>query len=183
MGTHLRVLSKSYPMNTNMTGLWCFSINFVFLCFGRKCLSIGMVKKCIKWSKILPSFQDKAYDVWPFKCAAEPTPTPTVIGVWKWSVFKWTCIPIEIRVCPASEMSTVNSNKVSMVLYLKLNHDWYITLTHYVHSGQKQPEDFDEVLQAQVKLGNHAKEKCYSEHYQQFSFKYFVKLFLIPKLL
>ena len=25
MGTHLRVISESYPMNTNVTGLTCFS--------------------------------------------------------------------------------------------------------------------------------------------------------------
>ena len=30
MGTHLRVLSKSYPMNTNMTGFRCFSKIFAF---------------------------------------------------------------------------------------------------------------------------------------------------------
>ena len=31
MGTHLNVLSKSYPMNTNMTGLRWFSKSFAFL--------------------------------------------------------------------------------------------------------------------------------------------------------
>ena len=36
MGTHLRVLSKSYPMNTNMTGFRWFSKIFVSLCFGQK---------------------------------------------------------------------------------------------------------------------------------------------------
>ena len=36
MGTHLRVLSKRYPMNTNMTGCRWFSKIFAFLCFGRK---------------------------------------------------------------------------------------------------------------------------------------------------
>ena len=29
MGTHLRVMSKSYPMNTNMAGFRCFSEIFV----------------------------------------------------------------------------------------------------------------------------------------------------------
>ena len=33
MGTHLRVHSESYPMNTNMTGFKWFSIFFAFLCF------------------------------------------------------------------------------------------------------------------------------------------------------
>ena len=36
MGTHLRVLSESYPMNTNMTGFRWFSKIFAFLSFGRK---------------------------------------------------------------------------------------------------------------------------------------------------
>ena len=36
MGTHLRVLGKSYPMNTNMTGFWCLSKIFGSLGFGWK---------------------------------------------------------------------------------------------------------------------------------------------------
>ena len=46
LGTHLWVLRKSYQMNTNMTGLRCFSKIFASLCFGRKwpSLSIGSVK-------------------------------------------------------------------------------------------------------------------------------------------
>ena len=36
MGSYLRVLSKSYPMNTNMTGYRCFTKIFAFACFGRK---------------------------------------------------------------------------------------------------------------------------------------------------
>ena len=36
MGTHLRALSESYPMNTNMTGFRCFSILIAFLSHGRK---------------------------------------------------------------------------------------------------------------------------------------------------
>ena len=36
MGTHLRVLSESYSMNTNMTWFSCFSKIFASLCFGRK---------------------------------------------------------------------------------------------------------------------------------------------------
>ena len=39
MGTHLRVLSESYPMNTNMTGLRFPSNFFVSLYFGRNSLS------------------------------------------------------------------------------------------------------------------------------------------------
>ena len=35
MGTHLRVLSESYPMSTNMTGFEWFSKIFTFLYFGR----------------------------------------------------------------------------------------------------------------------------------------------------
>ena len=41
MGTHLRVLSESYPMNANITGLKCFSKLFAALWFGRK-LSLGI---------------------------------------------------------------------------------------------------------------------------------------------
>ena len=45
MGIHLRVLSGSYPMNTNMTGFRLFSKIFASLCFGRKNnLCIGRVK-------------------------------------------------------------------------------------------------------------------------------------------
>ena len=44
MGTHLRVLDESYPVNTNMTGLRGFSKVFAFLCLGRNSLSIGRVK-------------------------------------------------------------------------------------------------------------------------------------------
>ena len=36
MGTHPRVLSESYPMNTNMTGFQWFSEVSASLCFGRK---------------------------------------------------------------------------------------------------------------------------------------------------
>ena len=36
MGTHLRVLSESYPKNTNMTGFRWFSTIFESLFFGRK---------------------------------------------------------------------------------------------------------------------------------------------------
>ena len=36
MGTHLRVLDKSFPLNTNMTGFRWLSKIFASLCFGRK---------------------------------------------------------------------------------------------------------------------------------------------------
>ena len=36
MGTYLRVLSESFPMNTNMAGFRWFSKIFVFSCFGGK---------------------------------------------------------------------------------------------------------------------------------------------------
>ena len=36
MGTHLRVLSESFPMNTNMTGFRWFLKIFASLCFVRK---------------------------------------------------------------------------------------------------------------------------------------------------
>ena len=43
MGTHLRVLCKSYHINTNMTGFKWFSKEFVSMCFGKSSLSIGRV--------------------------------------------------------------------------------------------------------------------------------------------
>ena len=39
MGTHLRVLSESYPMNTNMTGFRGFSKIFASMCFEQEYLS------------------------------------------------------------------------------------------------------------------------------------------------
>ena len=36
MGTHLKVLSETFPMNTNMTGFRWFSKLFASLCVGRK---------------------------------------------------------------------------------------------------------------------------------------------------
>ena len=45
MGTHLRVLSESYPMNTNMTGFRWFSKIFVSLCLmDESSLSFGRAK-------------------------------------------------------------------------------------------------------------------------------------------
>ena len=46
-----------------------------------------------------------------------------------------------------------------------------------------QPCIFDEILEARVDLKYYLKEKNPLEHYQQLSFKSFVKLFSIPKLL
>ena len=39
MGTHLRVLSESYPMNTNIKGISWFSKIFASLYFGAKVAS------------------------------------------------------------------------------------------------------------------------------------------------
>ena len=48
MGTHLRVLSESYPMNTNMTGLQWFSKIFASFCgLDESSLSIGSVKTMV----------------------------------------------------------------------------------------------------------------------------------------
>ena len=41
---------------------------------------------------------------------------------------------------------------------------------------------FDEIFQVKAYLEKILNEKCLLEHYQQLSFKYFVKAFLIPKL-
>ena len=45
MGTHQRVLSESYPMNTNMIGLSCFPKDFASLCLDESSLGIGRVKE------------------------------------------------------------------------------------------------------------------------------------------
>ena len=44
MGTHMKVLSESFPMNTNMTGFRCFSKIFASLhALDKSSLSIGRV--------------------------------------------------------------------------------------------------------------------------------------------
>ena len=45
MSTHLEVLSKSYLMNTNMTGFRWFSKILVSLCLDESSLSMGRVNK------------------------------------------------------------------------------------------------------------------------------------------
>ena len=45
MGTHLRALSKSYLMNTNMTGLRLVFENMCILVLRTKVASIGRVKR------------------------------------------------------------------------------------------------------------------------------------------
>ena len=37
------------------------------------------------------------------------------------------------------------------------------------HSGQKQPDKFDEIIHAKAFLGKYLKEKYFSEQYQQLS--------------
>ena len=53
MGTHLRVLIKSFPMSTNMAGFRRFSKIFASLCFGKSSLSIGRVgsTQCLSITK------------------------------------------------------------------------------------------------------------------------------------
>ena len=52
----MRVLSESYPMNTNVTGCVCFSKAFLFLSLGSSSLSIGRVEDspethtCVWWN-------------------------------------------------------------------------------------------------------------------------------------
>ena len=43
------------------------------------------------------------------------------------------------------------------------------------YSSQKQLDNFGEILKLKANLGKYLKEKRQSEHYQQLSFKYFVK--------
>ena len=51
-----------------------------------------------------------------------------------------------------------------------------LSLTINAHSGQKQPHNLNDNLQAKAKSGKYLIEKCQSEHYQQLFFKYYVKL-------
>ena len=44
-------------------------------------------------------------------------------------------------------------------------------------------DNFGEIFQLTAYLEKDLKEKCWLEHYQQLSFKYFVKPFLITKFL
>ena len=45
MGTHMKVLSESFPMNTNMTGFRCFFQKYLHPCaLAESSLSIGKVK-------------------------------------------------------------------------------------------------------------------------------------------
>ena len=46
-----------------------------------------------------------------------------------------------------------------------------------------QSDNFDEILQDNIKLENNLMEKCDLGYHQQLSFKYFVKSLSIPKLL
>ena len=48
------------------------------------------------------------------------------------------------------------------------------------YRGRKQHKDYNEILYAKAELGKYLMEKCYSEHFQNLSFKIFAKSFLIP---
>ena len=52
MGTHLRVMSESYPMNTNMAGLRCFSEIFVFWTKVASALE-GLALSCTEISSVV----------------------------------------------------------------------------------------------------------------------------------
>ena len=59
MGTHLRVLSESFPMDTNMTGFRLFSYFFAFSCIERFYESKLSIKRVKKTSQILLSAEKK----------------------------------------------------------------------------------------------------------------------------
>ena len=59
--------------------------------------------------------------------------------------------------------------------YCSVDRFMFLVLTIYAHSGQKQPDNFDEMLQVKALLGKYLMEKCSSKHNQLLSFKYFVK--------
>ena len=56
MGTRLIVLNESYPMNTNMTRIRCFSKNLGFCVLDECSLSIGRVKKSSKLPSIYRNY-------------------------------------------------------------------------------------------------------------------------------
>ena len=51
------------------------------------------------------------------------------------------------------------------------------------NGDQEQPGIFCEILLAKTKMPKYLKKKCYSNHNQQLSFKYFVKIISFHKLL
>ena len=53
MGTHLRVLSKSYPMNANMTGFGIFSKTFVSLWLGQNFPKVASALERLKLKDVI----------------------------------------------------------------------------------------------------------------------------------
>ena len=43
-----------------------------------------------------------------------------------------------------------------------MNVHLFCVMYFYCHSGQKQPDNFEEILKANAKLQKYLKEKCYS---------------------
>ena len=61
MGTHLRVLSESYQMNTNMTGFrWVFEKSLPACTMDKSSLSIGRVKNNFKLKHQLGNYLKKS---------------------------------------------------------------------------------------------------------------------------
>ena len=42
----------------------------------------------------------------------------------------------------------------------------YLTVSFEISQQPKQPDNFDEILQAKAKLGKYIMKKCYSEYYK-----------------
>ena len=51
----------------------------------------------------------------------------------------------------------------------------------FIEEQPKQPDDFGEIFDLEAYLGKYLNGKCSSERFQQVSFKYFLKVFLISK--
>ena len=77
-------------------------------------------------------------------------------------------------------MKLVESNlKIS---YLPLKGLSWWKENWYCYS-ERELSKFDEIFLTKAELGKYLKEKCWSEHHLQLSFKYFAKYFFISKLL
>ena len=70
MGTHLKGLNKSFPMNTNMAGFKRFSKLSAFLYFNESTLSIQGVKSmnCISYILLALSTDEMTKRMWKMSC-------------------------------------------------------------------------------------------------------------------
>ena len=70
VGTHLRVLSESYPMNTNMTGFRWFS----------KCFASWNLLSMVTWHMVIWNYDTK-YILPIYACSGKNRPTSLVVAL------------------------------------------------------------------------------------------------------